>query len=210
MGSLDPNHAVARNSTPSIPFSYYRGGTSKALFFHAHHLPPSGRFRDRLLIRLMGSPDPMQIDGMGGTHIVTSKIAIISPSTRPDADIEYLFAQVGVKEAYIDYSGNCGNISSAVGVFAMREAMLDDVPWREGKTLIEKGRAREVRVWNTGTKKRFISHVPVDVKSGRILEKGAYHIDGCPGTGAPILMDYKDVSTFSALLVAGAAVGMMH
>ena len=180
--------------TPSIPLSYYRGGTSKALFFHASHIPPPGNFRDRLLMRLMGSPDPMQIDGMGGTHIVTSKIAIIAPSQRPDVDVDYTFAQVGVKEGYVSYSGNCGNISSAVGVFALREGLLNQREWREGKSMVKSGRSREMSIWNTGTKKRFISHVPVDAGSGRVLEVGEYGIAGCPGTGAPILMDYKDVS----------------
>ena len=148
----------------------------------------------------------MQIDGMGGTHIVTSKIAIISqPEPGSDlakeVDVEYEFAQVGVAEKYISYSGNCGNISSAVGVFAMREGLLDSVPWREGQIFgtstnpSEKGqsKAREVRIWNTGTQKKLISHVPVDPKSGNVLEAGGYAIDGCPGSGAPILMDYKDV-----------------
>ena len=98
---------------PSVPATFIRGGTSRAVFFHKKDIPPPGPARDQLLIRLMGSPDPTQVDGMDGARIVTSKIAIISPSERPDADVDYTFCQVGLGEISIDYDANCGNIPSA-------------------------------------------------------------------------------------------------
>lgn len=175
------------HTTDSVPFSYYRGGTSKALFFHASDIPPPGASRDALLLRLMGSPDPMQIDGMGGTHPVTSKIAIISPSKRTDIDVDYLFAQVSIKTRYISYDGGCGNISAAVAPFAINEGLVKVEPGQESK---------EVSIWMEGTGTRLISHVTINKETGLAKEKGDYKIDGCPGTGAPILMDYKHVSIF--------------
>ena len=133
----------------------------------------------------MGSPDPTQIDGMGGARIVTSKIAIIAPSKRPDADVDYTFCQVGLGEVSIDYEANCGNISSGVGPFAINEELLQQQNWKDGQ--------RVVRIYNTGTNSILIAHVSVDPKTNRALEKGDYAIDGCPGTGAPILMDYSHV-----------------
>lgn len=136
----------------------------------------------------MGSPDPMQIDGIGGTHIVTSKIAIIKPSTREHADVDYMFVQIGVKDGSVDYRANCGNISAAVGPFAVREGLVPD--YKPGVS-IEKGLAtRQVRVYNTGTRKIFISHVPVDSR-GRVVDRGNFEIAGCPGKAAPILLDYS-------------------
>ena len=112
--------AAAIAPAPSVPAVFLRGGTSKAVFFHDKDIPAPGPDRDRFLIRVMGSPDPTQIDGMGGTKIVTSKIAIISLSKNPDADIDYTFVQVGLGESTISYSGSCGNISSGVGPFAIK------------------------------------------------------------------------------------------
>ena len=134
----------------------------------------------------MGSPDPTQIDGMGGARIVTSKIAIISPSERPDADVDYLFCQVGLGETSIDYDANCGNISSGVGPFAINEGLIQRPSLKDGHVT--------VRIYNTGMDSILIAHVPVDPKTQRALEKGECAIDGCPGTGAPILMDYSQVS----------------
>ena len=175
----------------SIPVVYARGGTSKALFFHEHDLPAPGLARDRLLRRLMGSPDPMQIDGMGGSHVVTSKAAIIARSTREDADVDYTFVQVGIDDGFVGYAGNCGNISAAVGPFAVDEGLLKQD--RPGVSPDSQVKAKEVRIYNTGTKKLLISHVPIDQNSGKALEAGDYEIAGCPGTGAPILMDYRNV-----------------
>ena len=178
---------MATNPTiPSVTATFIRGGTSKALFFHEKDIPPPGPTRDQLLIRLMGSPDPTQIDGMGGARIVTSKIAIIAPSARPDADVDYTFCQVGLGETSVNYGGNCGNISSGVGPFAINEGLLKQENWKDGQ--------RVVRIYNTGRDILLIAHVPVNPKTNRALEKGDYAIDGCPGTGAPLLMDYSQVS----------------
>ena len=174
-----------------IPFSYYRGGTSKALFFHSKDLPPPGKLRDRLLLRLMGTPDPMQIDGMGGTHPVTSKLAVLAPSERPGVDIDYDFAQCSVRTNYISWDGGCGNISSAVGPWAVREGLVDAKlsTSQEAKTGL---RTKEVRIWMVGLANLLVAHVPVD-SSGKVIEKGDVAIDGVPGRGAPIWMDYKEV-----------------
>lgn len=180
------------HATDSVPFTYYRGGTSKALFFHASDIPAPGPARDALLLRLMGSPDPMQIDGMGGTHPVTSKIAIISSSQRPDIDVDYLFAQVSIKTRNISYDGGCGNISAAVGPFAINEGL---VKVDSGQDL------KEVSIWMEGTGTQLISHVPINKDTGMAKESGDCQIDGCPGTGAPILMDYKYVSNSSGQMV---------
>ena len=182
-------------ATPSVTATYIRGGTSKAVFFHKKDLPPPGPTRDQLLIRLMGSPDPTQIDGMGGARIVTSKIAIISPSERPDADVDYTFCQVGLGEWSIDYDANCGNISSGVGPFAINEGLIRHPSLKDGHAT--------VRIYNTGMDSILIAHVPVDLNTNRALEKGEYSIDGCPGTGAPILMDYSQVSNHGSHYSSG-------
>lgn len=172
---------------PSVSSTFIRGGTSKALFFHEKDLPSPGPIRDQLLIRLMGSPDPTQIDGMGGTRIVTSKAAIIAPSKRPDADVDYTFCQVGLGESTVDYDGNCGNISSGVGPFAINEGLVHTQNWDNDE--------RIVRIYNTGMDVILVAHCPIDPSTNRALEKGDCQIDGVPGTGAPILIDYSQVST---------------
>ncbi|KAK5065029.1 hypothetical protein LTR84_000864 [Exophiala bonariae] len=177
----------------SIPSTYIRGGTSKALFFHDRDLPPPGKLRDALFLRIMGSPDPMQIDGMGGTHIVTSKIAVIAPSQHEHADVDYTFYQVSTENAIVSSTGNCGNISAGVGPFAINEGIVQS--YREGVSPDGgKTHTQEIRIYNTGTKKVMRSHVPLDDKTGRARELGDYAIAGCPGTGAPILMDYRDLA----------------
>jgi 2-methylaconitate cis-trans-isomerase PrpF len=156
-----------------------RVGTSKAVYFKLNDLPSDPLSRDRLLLAAMGSPDPTQIDGLGGGTVSTSKIAILGPSARDDADIDYTFGQVSLTQAAIDYSGNCGNCSSGVGPFAVDEGM---VPVSEPVTL--------VRVYNTNTKKLLLQYVPVT--NGRAQVDGDYSIDGVPGTGARIDIDFKD------------------
>ena len=137
----------------------------------------------------MGTPDPIQIDGLGGAKAVTSKIAIIRPSQRDDADIDYIFAQSGVKDDLIDYTANCGNISSGVGPFAIDEGLVRE--FRKGQSLDAKIRTQEVRIFNTGTAKVLISHVPID-EDGYSIAAGEYTMAAVPGTGAPILMDYRE------------------
>lgn len=175
-------------SSLAVPATYVRGGTSKAVFFHAHDLPSPGPLRDAFLIRMMGSPDLSQIDGMGGGKVVTSKAAILQPSSRPDADVDYTFVQVSLGTANITYAANCGNISSAVGPFAINEGLMKD---GEGKW---EGERRVVRIYNTGIDAILIAHVPVNRTTGRAREQGELRISGCMGSGAPILMDYSEVS----------------
>ena len=173
-----------------IQVAIYRGGTSKALFFHEEHLPSPGPKRDQLLKRVMGSPDPLQIDGLGGAKAVTSKIAIIKKSERQGIDVDYTFVQVGIADDTISYGGNCGNISAAVGPFAIDEGLVD---FRAGASIDPEVKTQEIRIWNAGTKKTLIAHVLVD-ESGRFKSEGMHAIAGVPGTASPILMDYRSVS----------------
>ena len=162
----------------AIPCSIVRGGTSKGIFLMENQLPPPGPRRDRLLCAIFGSPDVRQIDGLGGADTLTSKCAIIGPSTHPDADVDYTFAQVSIVRDFVDYGGNCGNISSAVGPFAIDKGLV---------------RATEpvtaVRIHMTNTGKLLTAHVPV--RDGRARVEGDYAIDGVPGTGARIDLDWS-------------------
>lgn len=175
-----------------IPCAYIRGGTSKALFFYEKDLPAPGPLRDTVFKRLMGSPDSYQIDGMGGATTHTSKIALISPPSRKDADVDFTFVQVSINEDSVSYKGNCGNISSAVGPFALDEGLVKTV--RKGYSADESLAAQEVRIYNTNTKSILVSHVVVDPATSSALTTGVASIAGVPGTGSPILMDYSNVS----------------
>ncbi len=172
-----------------------RGGTSKGLYFREQDIPPPGDGRGRLLCRLMGSPDVLQIDGLGGSRPITSKVAIVGPSSRDDADVDYTFAQVGI-DGGVGYFGNCGNISAGVGPFAIDEGMVE-VP--DDGTV-------EVRIWNTNTEKLLLA--VVHVSNGRAAVTGDCSIPGVPGTGAEIVMNW--VHTIGAktgtLLPTGRAV----
>ncbi len=163
----------------AIPCVIMRGGTSKGIFFLERDLPASGAARDRLLKRLMGTPHAMQIDGIGGSNLLTSKIAIIGPPTSPDADIDYTFAQVEITRDVIDYAGNCGNISAAVAPFAIQAGLV-----------AAQGEGAVVRVHNTNTGKILVSHVPLLNQQPRVA--GSTRIPGVNGTGARIFMDYLD------------------
>lgn len=148
-----------------------RGGTSKCVVLRADDIPPEGPDRDLFLLRLMGSPDPRQIDGLGGATSTTSKVVLVRPSAEPDVDVDYTFAQVSVPEAAVDYRGNCGNCASAVGPFAITEGLVAlDVPL----TL--------VRIRNTNTGKLLVAEVATDVAGP--VEAGDFTIAGVPGTGA--------------------------
>jgi 2-methylaconitate cis-trans-isomerase PrpF len=144
-------------------------------------LPAQPELRDRIILRMYGSPDVRQIDGMGGADPLTSKLAIIGPPTHEDADVDYTFGQVSIKDSLVDYSGNCGNISSAVGPFAIDEGLIDPV---EPKTT--------VRIHQTNTRCILVAEVPV--LNGRAAVEGNYHIDGVPGTGARIDLDFSDTA----------------
>lgn len=162
---------------PEINCSIIRGGTSKAIFFLEEDLPPEGSERDAVIKLIMGTPDKRQINGLGGADILTSKIAIIGKPTHPDADIDYTFAQVGIEEDTVDYSGNCGNISAAVGPFAIEEGFITQT---ESVT--------KIKIHNTNINKIIMSEIPV--KEGRPLTNGDFSIDGVPGTGAKIVLDF--------------------
>ena len=158
-----------------------RGGTSKAMFLMENDLPKDIAARDKVILKIFGSPDVRQIDGLGGSDPLTSKLAIIGPSSRPDADVDYTFGQVGINKAYIDYSGNCGNISSAVGPFAIDEGL---VRCQEGIT--------RVRIHNTNTSKIIVADVPTEEGKASVI--GDCVCDGVPGTGAMIMLDYSDTT----------------
>ena len=162
-----------------IPAAYMRGGTSKAVFFHENHLPRNPEVRDRVIQAAYGSPDPnrRQIDGMGGAVSTTSKVAIISPSEDPDYDVNYNFGQVAIDKPIVDFQGNCGNISSAVGPFAIDEGLV------RAKEPITK-----VRIYQVNTKKLIVAEVPV--KDGHYNEEGDCAIDGVPGTGGKITLHF--------------------
>ena len=154
-----------------------RGGTSKGLYFHEADLPGSGPARDQLLVRLMGSPDVLQIDGLGGSRPITSKVAIIAPSAREDADVDYTFGQVELDRPAVGCAGNCGNISSGVGPFAIEEGLVAPV-----------APITRVRIFNTNTQTLLIAEVPV--VDGRAQVTGDLTIPGVPGSGAEIVMNW--------------------
>jgi 4-oxalomesaconate tautomerase len=170
-----------------------RGGTSKGLYFHARDLPAARAARDRVLLAAMGSPDTRQIDGIGGAHPLTSKVAVMGPATRPDADLDYLFLQVGVDRAEVSDSQNCGNILAGVGPWAIEQGLIRA---REGTTPVR------IHMVNTGSV--AVAHVPT---SAHLVEyEGAARIDGVPGTAAGIPIEFLDVagSTCGALFPTGA------
>jgi 2-methylaconitate cis-trans-isomerase PrpF len=164
-----------------IPAVLMRGGTSKGLFFHANHLPADPRVRDAVLLTAYGSPDPnrRQIDGVGGGVSTTSKVAIISPSASPDYDVVYNFGQVSIDRPLVDFRNNCGNISSAVGPFAIDEGLIAAT---EPIT--------RVRIHQINTDKLIVAEVPV--KNGCFDEEGDYEIAGVPGSGAKITLRFSD------------------
>ncbi len=162
----------------AIPCTILRGGTSKGVYLLEQDIPPPGLLRDRLLKRVMGSPDLLQIDGLGGARLITSKMAIIKRSERPDADVDYTFAQVNPERDQIVYTSNCGNISSGVGPFAIDAGLVAVT-----------APVTVVRIHNMNTGKILVAHVPV--ADGRAKVTGDFAIDGVPGTGAEIRMDYS-------------------
>ena len=165
-----------------IPAVYMRGGTSKGVFFRASDLPSDARERDAILLRVVGSPDPYgkQIDGMGAATSSTSKIVILAPSKRPDCDVDYLFGQVAIDRPLIDWSGNCGNLTAAVGPFAIAEGWAE-AP-REGLAT--------VRIWQANIAKRIVAHVPV--RGGEVVEEGEFVLDGVAFPAAEIRIEFLD------------------
>ncbi len=169
-----------------------RGGTSRGPYFKASDLPSEIAERDRVLLSVMGSPHPMQVDGIGGTYIPTSKVAIVSLSDRDDADVDYLFAQVSVTEAIVDTKPNCGNMLSGVGPFAIEEGM---VPVQGAET--------RVRVHNVNT--GALVEETVQTPGGRVTYEGGQAIDGVTGTAAPIRMAFTNTegAVTGALFASG-------
>lgn len=181
-----------------IAATFMRGGTSKGLMFHARDLPQDPVERDRVILAAMGSPDPYgrQLDGMGGGISSLSKICIIGPPSRPDADVDYTFGQVAVDRAAVDYAGNCGNMSSAVGPFAVDEGLVP-LPV-DGETA--------VRIHNTNTGKIIVSRFRV--QDGEAATAGEFALDGVAGTAAPIRLEFLQPggAKTGRLLPTGAAV----
>ena len=172
-----------------------RGGTSKGAYFLADDLPAAAAARDALILSIMGSPDPRQVDGLGGAHPLTSKVAIVSRSRRTDCDIDFLFGQVLVDEARIDVTPNCGNILSGVGPFAIERGLVQA---RDPVTRVR------VHTVNTGT----LAELTVRTPGGRVAYGGNARIDGVPGAAAPIAVEFLDTagSVCGALLPTGRAV----
>lgn len=174
-----------------IPATYMRGGTSKGVFFRLQDLPERcqvpGAARDRLLMRVIGSPDPYaaHIDGMGGATSSTSKCVILSKSTRPGHDVDYLYGQISIDKAFVDWSGNCGNLSTAAGAFALHAGLVDParVP-RDGICV--------VRIWQANIGKTIIAHVPVT--DGQVQETGDFELDGVTFPAAEIVLEFLDPS----------------
>ncbi len=177
-----------------VPCCIMRGGTSKGVYFLESDIPQAGPDRDQFLLHVMGSPDLRQIDGLGGAASVTSKVAMIGPSMRPDADVNYTFAQVSVDKPLISYKGNCGNISSGVGAFAIERGLVEAV-----------APLTEVRIFNTNTEKIIVEEV--QVCDGEVQYQGNYRIAGVPGSAAPVKMKFlKPAGTLGkGLLPTGKA-----
>ncbi|WP_288472991.1 2-methylaconitate cis-trans isomerase PrpF [uncultured Pseudomonas sp.] len=180
-----------------IPAVYMRGGSSKGVFFHARDLPPAGPARDALLLRVIGSPDPYgkQIDGLGGATSSTSKVVVIAPSCRPDCDVDYLFGAPAIEVPVIDWSGNCGNLSAAVGPFAISEGLVQ---------ASRDGLAR-VRIWQANLGKRILAHVPM--ANGEVQEEGDFRFDGVAFPAAEVVLDFLDpAGSDGSVLPTGRAV----
>ncbi|CAE6906842.1 2-methyl-aconitate isomerase [Vibrio sp. B1FIG11] len=172
-----------------VPATYMRGGTSKGVFFNLEDLPQpaqvAGKARDNLLLRVIGSPDPYakQIDGMGGATSSTSKTVIVSRSQRVDHDVDYLFGQVSIDKPFVDWSGNCGNLSAAVGPFAIHAGLIDE-------DQIPQNGIVTVRVWQVNIGKTILIHVPI--VNGFVQEIGVFELDGVTFPAAEIQVDFVD------------------
>ena len=180
-----------------IPATYMRGGTSKGVFFNVLDLPAAaqvpGPFRDALLLRVIGSPDVYgkQIDGMGGATSSTSKVVILSPCTQPNHDVDYLFGQVSVDKAFVDWSGNCGNLSSAVGAFAISSGLVDTCHIPDDGMAV-------VRIWQTNIQKTIIAHIPM--VGGQVQETGDFQLDGVTFPAAEIKLEFINPSAADAAM----------
>ena len=181
--------AMSHKPQIRIPATYMRGGTSKGVFFRLSDLPEAARVpgasRDALLLRVIGSPDPYvkQTDGMGGATSSTSKTVIVSASTRPDHDVDYLFGQVAIDKAFVDWSGNCGNLTAAVGSFAISNGLVD-------AARIPADGICTVRIWQANIGKTIIAHVPMT--AGEVQETGDFALDGVTFPAAEVVVEFMD------------------
>lgn len=174
-----------------IPATYMRGGTSKGVFFRLTDLPEAaqvpGAARDQLFMRVIGSPDPYSahIDGMGGATSSTSKCVILSKSSQPNHDVDYLYGQVSIDKAFVDWSGNCGNLSTGAGAFAIHAGLIDS-------SRIPQNGTCEVRIWQANIQKSIIAHVPVT--NGQVQETGNFELDGVTFPAAEIVLEFMNPS----------------
>ncbi|MCA1857885.1 2-methylaconitate cis-trans isomerase PrpF [Massilia oculi] len=196
---------MAHTPQIKIPATYMRGGTSKGVFFRLQDLPEAARVpgpaRDALLLRVIGSPDPYgkQIDGMGGATSSTSKAVIVARSDKPGHDVDYLFGQVAIDRPFVDWSGNCGNLSSAVGSFAIASGLLD--PAR-----VPQDGVATVRIWQANIGKTIIAHVPVT--NGAVQETGDFELDGVTFPAAEVQLEFLDPAAEEEGAGAGMATAM--
>jgi len=191
-----------------IPATYMRGGTSKGVFFNLTDLPAAaqqaGAARDALLLRVIGSPDPYgkQTDGMGGATSSTSKTVILSKSTQPDHDVDFLFGQVAIDKAFVDWSGNCGNLSAAVGPFAINNGLV-------AKSKIPENGTATVRIWQANIKKTIVAQVPIT--NGDVQETGDFELDGVTFPAAEVQVEFMDpAAADSALFPTGKIVDQLE
>ncbi|XEG71553.1 2-methylaconitate cis-trans isomerase PrpF [Pseudomonas sp. abacavir_1] len=174
-----------------IPATYIRGGTSKGVFFRLQDLPERcqvpGAARDKLFMRVIGSPDPYSahIDGMGGATSSTSKCVILSKSSQPGHDVDYLYGQISIDKAFVDWSGNCGNLSTAAGAFAIHAGLVDPARIPDNGTCV-------VRIWQANINKTIIAHVPVT--NGQVQETGDFELDGVTFPAAEIVLEFLEPS----------------
>ncbi|MWV12762.1 2-methylaconitate cis-trans isomerase PrpF [Pseudomonas sp. R-28-1W-6] len=182
---------MAQQPQIKIPATYMRGGTSKGVFFRLQDLPERcqvpGEARDQLFMRVIGSPDPYSahIDGMGGATSSTSKCVILSKSSQPGHDVDYLYGQVSIDKAFVDWSGNCGNLSTAAGAFAIHAGLVDPARIPDNGTCV-------VRIWQANIHKTIIAHVPVS--NGQVQETGDFELDGVTFPAAEIVLEFLDPS----------------
>ncbi len=183
--------AKANPPQVKVPATYMRGGTSKGVFFRLQDLPEScqkpGAARDKLFMRVIGSPDPYaaHIDGMGGATSSTSKCVILSKSSVPDHDVDYLYGQVSIDKAFVDWSGNCGNLSTAAGAFAIHAGLVDPSRIPDSGTCV-------VRIWQANIQKTIIAHIPVT--NGQVQETGDFDLDGVTFPAAEIILEFMNPS----------------
>ncbi len=190
-----------------IPATYMRGGTSKGVFFKLDDLPEQaqvpGPARDQILLRVMGSPDPYgkQIDGMGGATSSTSKTVILAKSDQPEHDVDYLFGQVSIDQPFVDWSGNCGNLTAAVGSFAISNGLVD------ADRIPENGICT-VRIWQKNIQKTIIAHVPM--RNGQVQEIGDFELDGVTFPAAEVQIEFLDPADGGAMFPTGNVVDQLE